>query len=181
MVLDPVLHKRSSYAFGHLCHRRPGGRNRRRGFRLFGNPGTAFGGMLVVDGFATFFRMLVMSVGILTVLPSYRFPGAPGGRNQRVSRAAALFHRRPMPDGGRQRPDHCLHRAGDFLHRELRAGRLSARRQARPTKPPLKYFLLGSFATAFFLYGVAHRVRRHRNRESQRGARRHRRHRSSRW
>ena len=30
-------------------------------------------GMLMVDGFATFFRVLVMVVGILTVLASYRF------------------------------------------------------------------------------------------------------------
>ena len=42
----------------------------------YGHAGPAFGGMLVVDGFATFFRVLVIAVGILTVLASYRFLAA---------------------------------------------------------------------------------------------------------
>ena len=33
-----------------------------------GNPGMAFNQMIVVDGFATFFRILVFGVGVLTVL-----------------------------------------------------------------------------------------------------------------
>ncbi|MGK4455634.1 hypothetical protein, partial [Klebsiella pneumoniae] len=37
------------------------------------NPGYAFSHMLVVDGFATFFRLLVISVGILTVLISFQY------------------------------------------------------------------------------------------------------------
>src|SRR5436190_23065306 len=35
-------------------------------------PGPAFSGMLMADGFAAFFRVLVIGVGILTVLASYR-------------------------------------------------------------------------------------------------------------
>src|ERR1035438_861243 len=72
MVLDPLLHRRSSYAFGHLSI-----------FALlaalggsvfaYTHAGPAFGGLLMVDGFATFFRVLVIVVGILTILPSYRF------------------------------------------------------------------------------------------------------------
>lgn len=72
MVLDPLLNKRASNAFGHISI-----------LALieaiaasvyaYGNPGPAFGGLLMVDGFATFFRILVMVVGILTVLASYRF------------------------------------------------------------------------------------------------------------
>src|SRR4051812_5705937 len=72
MVLDPILRKRSSFAFGHLsilallaalC----------ASIAAYNNAGPAFGGMLVVDGFATFFRVLTIAVGILTVLPSYGF------------------------------------------------------------------------------------------------------------
>jgi len=37
------------------------------------NPGTSFSKMLVVDGFATFFRVLVIGVGILTVLCSAQY------------------------------------------------------------------------------------------------------------
>ena len=72
MVLDPVLHKRASYAFGHLSIAALlagiGG-----AIYAFGDPGPASGGMLVVDGFATFFQILVMAVGILAILPSYSF------------------------------------------------------------------------------------------------------------
>ena len=72
MVLDPLVKRRSSPLFGHLTL-----------LALIAgiaaavagasSPGPAFGGMLMVDGFATFFRVLVMGVGILIVLPSYRF------------------------------------------------------------------------------------------------------------
>src|SRR5260370_39934308 len=37
------------------------------------NPGTSFSRMLIVDGFATFFRVLVIGVGILTVLCSSQY------------------------------------------------------------------------------------------------------------
>src|SRR4051812_22587998 len=71
MVLDPVL-QRSARAFGHLSLLTLVGAL--GGTVLaYQNAGTAFGGMLVVDGFATFFRVIVISVGILTVLSSYRF------------------------------------------------------------------------------------------------------------
>src|SRR5271157_1573688 len=72
MVLDPVLHRRSSYAFGHLSIAAlVAGIG--AAVLAYSQPGPAFGGMLVVDGFATYFRILVMSVGILTILPSYGF------------------------------------------------------------------------------------------------------------
>ena len=72
MVLDPLINKRDSKFFGNfaiaaLIAGIAGA------IYAFSNPGTAFGGMLVVDGFATFFRVVVMSVGILTVLPSFSF------------------------------------------------------------------------------------------------------------
>src|SRR6185437_14382752 len=72
MVLDPILNKRGSYAFGHISLLALIGGI---GASIFAyqHAGPAFGGMLWVDGFATFFRVLVMVVGILTVLPSYRF------------------------------------------------------------------------------------------------------------
>ena len=38
-----------------------------------GFPGTSYSDILMVDGFATFFRVLVLIVGILAVLASYRF------------------------------------------------------------------------------------------------------------
>src|SRR5581483_7119016 len=72
MVLDPVIHRKSSHAFGHLsllalATAAAGA------LCSYAHTGPAFGGMLMVDGFATFFRILVISVGILTVLPSYGY------------------------------------------------------------------------------------------------------------
>jgi len=72
MILDPLLNRRSSSVFGMLSL-----------FTLvaalagsvlaYTQAGPAFGGMLIVDGFATFFRVLVIVVGILTILPSFGF------------------------------------------------------------------------------------------------------------
>src|SRR5688500_15347454 len=39
----------------------------------FGSPGPACDGMLLVDGFATFFRVLVIGVGILATLSSFQY------------------------------------------------------------------------------------------------------------
>src|SRR5689334_19187731 len=72
MVLDPIIAKRGSHLFGHISVlgliAALGG-----SIAAYGQQGPAFGNMLVVDGFATFFRVLVIAVGILTILPSYRF------------------------------------------------------------------------------------------------------------
>ena len=153
MVLDPVLHKRSSYAFGHLAIAALiagiGG-----AIYSFTDPGPAFGGMLVVDGFATFFRILVMSVGILAILPSYSFLARQEAETSEYH-ALLLF----------SIAGQCLMAAANdliivFIGLEISsiasyvlAGYL--RDDKRANEASLKYFLLGSFATAFFLYGVA--------------------------
>jgi NADH-quinone oxidoreductase subunit N len=153
MVLDPVLHKRSSNAFGHLSI---AGLLAAMGGAVYAytQSGPAFGGMLMVDGFATFFRVLVMAVGVLTVLPSYRFLARQGAETGEYH-ALLLF----------SIAGQCLMAAANdlmivFLGLEISsiasyvlAGYL--RDDKRSNESALKYFLLGSFATAFFLYGVA--------------------------
>ena len=153
MVLDPVLHKRSSYAFGHLSIAALVAGIVGAVF-AFGNPGTAFGGMLAVDGFATFFCILVMSVGILAILPSYSFLARQEAETSEYH-ALLLF----------SIAGQCLMAAANdliivFIGLEISsiasyvlAGYL--REDKRANESSLKYFLLGSFATAFFLYGVA--------------------------
>jgi NADH-quinone oxidoreductase subunit N len=153
MVIEPILNRRSSSLFGHLsiaallCA---------LAGALYANsqPGTAFGGMLVVDGFATFFRVLVIAVGILTVLPSYRFLNRQDAETGEYH-ALLLF----------SIAGQCLMAAANdliviFIGLEISsiasyilAGYL--RDDKRANEAALKYFLLGSFATAFFLYGVA--------------------------
>ena len=153
MVLDPVIHKRSSSLFGHLsiwpCWRASAAR-----CMATAHQGPAFGGLLMVDGFATFFNVLVMVVGILTVLPAYKFL-------EREDAETSEFHALLLFSVAGQ----CIMASANeliiiFIGLEISsiasyvmAGYL--RDDKRANEAALKYFLLGSFATAFFLYGVA--------------------------
>jgi NADH-quinone oxidoreductase subunit N len=153
MVLDPILRKRSSAIFGHLSllalAAALGGT-----FCANAHAGPAFGGMLHVDGFATFFRALVIVVGMLTIFPSYRFLARQDAETSEYH-ALLLF----------SIAGQCLMAASNdlimvFIGLEISsiasyvlAGYL--RDDKRNNEAALKYFLLGSFATGFFLYGVA--------------------------
>jgi NADH-quinone oxidoreductase subunit N len=153
MVLDPIINRRSSNAFGNISllalAAALGGT-----FLAYAHTGPAFGGMLIVDGFATFFRVLVIVVGILTVLPSY-------GYLARQEAETGEYHALLLFSITGQ----CLMAAANdliivFIGLEISsiasyvlAGYL--RDDKRANEAALKYFLLGSFATAFFLYGVA--------------------------
>jgi NADH-quinone oxidoreductase subunit N len=153
MVLDPMVKRRSSSLFGTVSLLVLIA-------ALFGTvaayaqAGPAFSGMLIVDGFATFFRFLVIVVGILTVLPSYRFLA-------RQDAETGEYHALLLYSIAGQ----CLMAAANdliiiFIGLEISsiasyvlAGYL--RDDKRANEAALKYFLLGSFATGFFLYGVA--------------------------
>ncbi len=119
-----------------------------------GDPGPAFRGMLLVDGFATFFRVLVVAAALLAALGSFQYlrrEGADSGEYY----ALIMF----------SVTGQCLMVAANdliiaFIGLEISsiasyvlAGYL--RRSRLAGEASLKYFLLGSFATAFFLYGVA--------------------------
>jgi len=153
MVLDVVLRKQSRDIYGHLSILALLAAMAAAVY-AYSSPGPAFSGLLVVDGFATFFRVLVIGVGVLTVLSSYRYlarEGAPTGEYH----ALLLF----------SIAGQCVMVAGNelimiFIGLEISsiasyvlAGYL--RDDKRANEAALKYFLLGSFATAFFLYGVA--------------------------
>ena len=120
----------------------------------FLDPGPAFRDMLVVDGFTTFFRILVISVGTLTTLASSQYL-----RREGVD--SAEYYALLLYSVAGQ----CVMAAGAelimiFIGLEISsiasyilAGYL--RNDRRANEAALKYFLLGSFATAFLLYGVA--------------------------
>jgi NADH-quinone oxidoreductase subunit N len=153
MVLDPIINKRDSKAFGNIAIVTLLAGIAGAVF-AFGQSGPAFGGMLMVDGFATFFRIVVMSVGILAILPSYSFLARQEAETSEYH-ALILF----------SIAGQCLMAAANdliivFIGLEISsiasyvlAGYL--RDDKRANEAALKYFLLGSFATAFFLYGVA--------------------------
>ena len=116
--------------------------------------GAAFQGMLMVDGFATFFRVLVMAAGILVLLSSSEYL-------QREDHDMGEYYALVVFSIVGQ----CLMAAANelimiFIGLEISsiasyilAGFL--RDDKRNNESALKYFLLGSFATAFLLYGVA--------------------------
>jgi NADH-quinone oxidoreductase subunit N len=120
----------------------------------FTNPGPAFGGMLLIDGFATFFRLLVLVVGGLTIIMSRPYMEREGAESGEYY-ALLLF----------SIVGQCLMASANelimiFLGLEVSsissyvlAGYL--RKDPRNNEAALKYFMLGSFATAFFLYGIS--------------------------
>jgi NADH-quinone oxidoreductase subunit N len=117
-------------------------------------PGAAFSNMIVVDGFATYFRVLVLVVGLLTILASM-----PYLRQERAN-SGEYYGLILFSICGQ-----CAMAASNdlimvFIGLEISsiasyilAGYL--RDDKRNNESALKYFLLGSFATAFFLYGIA--------------------------
>ncbi len=120
----------------------------------YSNLGPAFQNMIVVDAYATFFRGLVLVVGALCILASISYlerENAQGGEFY----ALILF----------SLVGQCtLATAADllmvFIGLEISsiatyvlAGYL--RDDRRNNESALKYFLLGSFATGFLLYGIA--------------------------
>ena len=121
---------------------------------LLANDGAAFQGMLVIDGMGTFFRTLVIVVGLLVVFTSTDYLRR---ENQESGEYYALVLFSIVGQ--------CVMVTANelvmiFIGLEISsiasyilAGYL--RDDARNNESALKYFLLGSFATAFLLYGVA--------------------------
>ncbi len=122
--------------------------------RAYANPGPAFSGMAVVDGFTTFFRLLVFSIGFLTLLGSISYL-----RRERLPQGeyyALLLY--SLAGQG------LMAASGElilvFLGLEISSISTYVlagyrRDDRRSAESALKYFFLGSFATAFLLYGVA--------------------------
>jgi NADH-quinone oxidoreductase subunit N len=119
-----------------------------------GDPGPAFSNLLVVDGFSTFFRILVCLAGMLVVLISTNYL-------RQENHDSGEYYALILYSIAGQ----CLMAASNelimlFIGLEcssiasyVLAGYL--RDDKRNNEAALKYFLLGSFASAFFLYGVA--------------------------
>jgi NADH-quinone oxidoreductase subunit N len=117
-------------------------------------PGMAFSNMIIVDGFATFFRVLVILVGLLTVFASTSY------LRQEHANAGEYYGLILFSVCGQSVMSASNELIMVFIGLEISsiatyilAGYL--RDDKRNNEAALKYFLLGSFATAFFLYGIA--------------------------
>ncbi len=117
-------------------------------------PGLGFWGMVKVDSFSTFFHVVVTAITAVVILTSYEYMEVQQIRAGEYY-GLILFGAVGM----------CLMSSAVELVLIFIALEISSistyvlagfrRRAAISSESSLKYFLLGSFATAFFLYGVA--------------------------
>jgi NADH-quinone oxidoreductase subunit N len=117
-------------------------------------PTTVLGGMVAVDGFSVFFRLVIVASAAIAVLFSATYLERTGeGRAEYY--ALLLFASSGMT---------LLAAAADlivvFLSLEVLSLSLYvmvafSRRRLASQEAGMKYFLLGAFSSAFFLYGIA--------------------------
>ena len=123
-------------------------------FIMAGHPGTAFSGVVQVDSFAIFFHVLVIAIAALAILSSYEYMAV-----QRI-RAGEYYGLILFGTVGMCLMSSAIELVLIFIALEISSISTYVlagfrRRDAASSESSLKYFLLGSFATAFFLYGVA--------------------------
>jgi len=118
------------------------------------SPGLAFWNMVQVDTFSVFFHVLVIAIAAVVILTSYEYMAV-----QKV-RAGEYYALILFGTVGMALMSSAIELVLIFIALEISS--ISTyilagyrRREASSTESSLKYFLLGSFATAFFLYGVA--------------------------
>ena len=117
-------------------------------------PGLALWNMVRVDGFSIFFHVLIIAISAVVILSSYEYMAV-----QRI-RAGEYYALILFGAVGMALMSSAVELVLIFIALEISS--ISSyvlagfRRQAASSaESSLKYFLLGSFATAFFLYGVA--------------------------
>jgi len=118
------------------------------------SPGLAFWNMVQVDGFSIFFHVLVIAIATVVILSSYEYMAV-----QRI-RAGEYYALILFGAVGMALMSSAIELVLIFIALEISS--ISSyvlagfrRHEASSAESSLKYFLLGSFATAFFLYGVA--------------------------
>jgi len=118
------------------------------------SPGLAFWNMVQVDSFSVFFHALIIAIAAVVILSSYEYMAV-----QRI-RAGEYYALVLFGVVGMALMSSAVELVLIFIALEISS--ISSyvlagfrRNNAASAEASLKYFLLGSFATAFFLYGVA--------------------------
>jgi NADH-quinone oxidoreductase subunit N len=118
------------------------------------SPGLAFSNMVRVDTFGVFFHYLIIAIAAVVILSSFEYM-----RVQRI-RAGEYYALILFGVAGMTLMSSAVELVLIFIALEISS--ISTyilagfrRNEASSSESSLKYFLLGSFATAFFLYGVA--------------------------
>lgn len=118
------------------------------------HPGMAFWNMISVDSFSVFFHFLILAIVAVVILSSYEYMTV-----QRI-RAGEYYGLLLFGAVGMILMSSAMELVLVFIALEISSIStyiLAGFRLREPSsaESSLKYFLLGSFATAFFLYGVA--------------------------
>ena len=123
-------------------------------FYQAGSPGNTFSGMIHIDAFSTFFHVVVATVLAVALL------GSLGYVERQELRAGEFYALMLFGAVGMDLMSSATELVLIFVALEISsistyvlAG--MRRRVAASAESSLKYFLLGSFATAFFLYGIS--------------------------
>ena len=118
------------------------------------SPGLAFSNMVKVDRFSVFFHVLIIAIAAIVILSSFEYMAV-----QRI-RAGEYYALILFGVVGMALMSSAVELVLIFIALEISS--ISTyiltgfrRNEASSSESSLKYFLLGSFATAFFLYGVA--------------------------
>jgi len=118
------------------------------------SPGLAFSNMVKVDGFSVYFHFLIIAIAAVVILSSFEYMAV-----QRI-RAGEYYALILFGAVGMALMSSAVELVLIFIALEISS--ISTyiltgfrRNEAASSESSLKYFLLGSFATAFFLYGVA--------------------------
>ena len=118
------------------------------------SPGLAFSNMVRVDGFSVFFHFLVIAIAAVVILSSFEYMAV-----QKI-RAGEYYALILFGVVGMGLMSSAVELVLIFIALEMSSISTYVlagfrRQEAASSESSLKYFLLGSFATAFFLYGVA--------------------------
>jgi NADH-quinone oxidoreductase subunit N len=118
------------------------------------SPGVAFWNMVRVDGFSVFFHFLIIAIAAVVILISFEYMAV-----QQI-RAGEYYGLILFGVVGMALMSSAIELVLIFIALEISS--ISSyvlagfrRHEAASSESSLKYFLLGSFATAFFLYGIA--------------------------
>lgn len=118
------------------------------------SPGLAFSNTIRIDSFSIFFTFLVIAIAAIVILSSFEYMAV-----QRI-RAGEYYALILFGVVGMALMSSAIELVLIFIGLEISS--ISTyilagfrRHEAASSEASLKYFLLGSFATAFFLYGVA--------------------------
>ncbi len=118
------------------------------------SPGMAFSNMVKVDDFSVFFHVVIIGIAAVMILSSFEYMAV-----QRI-RAGEYYALILFGVVGMALMSSAVELVLIFIALEISSIATYIltgfrRNEASSSEASLKYFLLGSFATAFFLYGVA--------------------------